>query len=1668
MEDGEQLMASIDSRVVSLKFDNAGFAEKVAQTGRDLQSLNSSIQGLNGASLSNLAKSAQDVKLDNIAEGAKKSLLSIETLATAGGNLISGLASTITSKLWGAIKGFTLDPIMDGFREYESQLNSVQTILGNTASKGETVKTVNAALDELNTYADKTIYNFGEMTANIGKFTAAGVGLKDSVAAIKGISNLAALSGSTSEQAASAMYQLSQALASGTVKLMDWNSVVNAGMGGEEFQKALKRTAMIHGTNVDEMIKTEGSFRDTLQKGWLTSEVMLQTLTAMTGDLSKEQLMAMGYTSEMADEMLVLATNSSDAATKVKTFTQMMGTLKESVGSGWAQTWRLLMGDFEYARTLWTSVTNTIGGLIEANAAARNAKFQEFADIGGATLVWDSFKNILYTVARVIQIVGDTWRKTHEEFSGVDKIATVVQMFKRMTDGMVAWIDNINNMEKLRNILEILITPLIWIQQAFLGLLRIVGAIGRALMPTLKPLVGVFYNLGATIGSIMWTLRKTGSEFDIFGAIAKGVYLAIRALLWPVQKLAEWLNKLTNALFFYVNNNVDSIVAKFHRFADSVRQLKAQVSAKLVEYLQKLGEVLSVLGKYALGKTISGFHILADKLEALWRALAPVRAAFVELRDVLGDRFAPIISAIGAAFQRLGAAVKSNAVTAFSEFVNKVREIYAAIKTGLQPAAEATSTALGNMADGVQATGQKMADMMSGFAKTNPIVQKIANAIHRLTGAIRNIPSEAISGAITAGSFTALKFLSTVESGIRKLFRGLSTIVNKTRESFKYVFSDTDFVPDFSTVGSSLTAVAHWFGELGKSIRDSGIWDFFRDLGGKLAPKIETAFQKILDAVKAVVDYIGNIDITKGLFGLLTGGGILLAGGGIWKFASTIKKFISTIKSPFDGMSKIGDSVVGVIDGVRDSLDAFQTKLKAEALKKIAVAIGILTLSLFAMQYLDLSDTLKGMIPMAIALAGIVTALKQLEDVEINARTVFGIIAVAGAMVLMAKAVKKLEDVDGKQIIVSLGMLTIATKMMADILSKGGKFEGGLTAGISMVLMAMSIKKLADAVAKLGELDTDVLFKGTIATSILIIVVGLFAKLIDKANGLSMRSTTSLLIMAGGMYAFGRVIEKFGAMDFKTALEGITTMGVCLAVAVAALRGIPKRAITKSASLVTLSGGLHVFLKVLREYADFDSKDFKNASIRIGIALAELVLALDLLKKDSIGGAVAITIVVGALWLLLPVVEKLAGMDRGGLVQAGVAIGLLLAGIVAAGYASGPAAIGLVALGAAVVALGGGLWLAGEGLRLGAEAIRIFGENGKQAGEALRAIIDVVIQKLPELATAAGLAVANFILAIAEKTPELVQAGVDFIMALLDGIQQTIPKLFETLGVFFDNLWPFLTEQIPAAVNFGMDLVIALLDGISSRMPELVDKGVDCVVKFLDGLGNNADKILDAAEDFILDLIKAIGDKIVENTAKLLALGWEIAKNIGKGLVDGLDKVSPLPLKKMWNLGGGMMWNLAKRLKINSPSREFRDLAKWIPAGIALGIQDEERQATGAINVMADSMLSTMRGLTDTFGDEVGEPVIKPVLDTSNIENGTVQINRMMNSINPTISSARVAVSGSTPAEINRMVPFNDAHYKSGGSVVFNQYNNSPKALSLWEIHRQTQNQLSAMEAARR
>ena len=212
----------IESKVVSMEFDNSQF-EKPAKE-----------------SMSTIDKLKEALNFRGVENGMQSINKAIK--AVTFDPMLKGV-DTVYAKFT-AFERFTI-PVSSGKSEYEQKMGSIQTIM---ASTGETLETVNGYLDELNKYSDDTIYSFSDMTNNIGKFTNAGVKLKDAVAAIKGVSNEAALSGANAAEASRAMYNFAQALSSGSVKLVDWRSIETANMATVDFKQSLIDTAVALGT----------------------------------------------------------------------------------------------------------------------------------------------------------------------------------------------------------------------------------------------------------------------------------------------------------------------------------------------------------------------------------------------------------------------------------------------------------------------------------------------------------------------------------------------------------------------------------------------------------------------------------------------------------------------------------------------------------------------------------------------------------------------------------------------------------------------------------------------------------------------------------------------------------------------------------------------------------------------------------------------------------------------------------------------------------------------------------------------------------------------------------------------------------------------------------------------------------------------------------------------------------------------------------------------------------------------------------------------------------------------------------------------------------------------------------------------------------------------------
>lgn len=535
------MSTTVDQRVVQMEFDNSRFERNVSTTMSTLDKLKQSLN-LTGAAkgLESVGTAAKGINLSGLATAADTVTTRFSYMQATIQHQLNNIVDSAVNAGKRITSALTIDPIKQGFSEYETQINAIQTILANTESKGTTLDDVNTALDTLNEYADKTIYNFTQMTKNIGTFTAAGVDLDTSVKSIQGIANLAAVSGSTSQQASTAMYQLSQALAAGRVSLMDWNSVVNAGMGGQVFQDALKRTSEMLGTGAEAAIKKYGSFRESLTKGeWLTTEVLTKTLEQFTmaaeegseqWEAYKKSLMDEGYTEKQALEILKMANTATNAATKVKTFTQLWDTLKESAQSGWTQTWEILVGDFEEAKEMLTKVSDVIGNIINESAKARNELLQGWKDDGGRDDLINGITFAFEGLMNIIKPIKQAFRDVFPPLT-VKNLVTLTQSFEILTAKFKAFTEK--HGDKFYSTFK-----------GIFSVLDIGWTIVKDLAGGIAELVSSFTGVGGNIldatgslGDWLSSLRDSFKETDVFG---KAVDNVVKFLTLAIDKVKEF------------------------------------------------------------------------------------------------------------------------------------------------------------------------------------------------------------------------------------------------------------------------------------------------------------------------------------------------------------------------------------------------------------------------------------------------------------------------------------------------------------------------------------------------------------------------------------------------------------------------------------------------------------------------------------------------------------------------------------------------------------------------------------------------------------------------------------------------------------------------------------------------------------------------------------------------------------------------------------------------------------------------------------------------------------------------------------------------------------------------------------------------------------------------
>lgn len=1575
------MSSKIDERVVQMKFNSGEFAKGVAETSGALDRLKSALHidgsnvNLSGLTSQVSAATSSFQGLQTVALGV---LLAIGAqVVSLGQNIVTNLTNNLTS---GA---------RDGFKEYETQINAIATILGNVKSKGEDLASVNAALDVLNTYSDKTIYNFTEMVSGIKTLTNAGVGLNEGVQVVKGFANAAALAGVSSENMARGMeYGLNQAITKGYLGVQDFISIQD--VVGEQFRNSLMETARVHGVNVDEIIARNGSFRDSLSEGWVTSQVMMETLSKFTGELSDEQLRSMGYTDDQIVKIQEMAKTAVEAATRVRTWTQLLDTVAEQVGSGWANTWRTVIGDSEQAASVFTMLSDEMGGFIQDSNDARNSQLELWASLGGRDALVEALSNAFKALHGVLDPIREAWAEVFPPSLG-NTLAEISFFIRDFTKGLIL------NEEAQKNL----------------------KMVATAVFTVLKFGVDIIKGIGSVIGFLI------GLAFDLAGAIfglISPILTFVRSLM-PVQEGAQEATSSVQGFFDmligagkfltgWIVTGLTTLGELFNNFLNSggaVKRVK-----EFQEALKGAGEVIAMFWNIATKGDFTG-NPLFEEDDAFIDRLFDIREGVITVIEAIqdfgktlaeaGGRAKSFWSGIGGVIQKVWEFIKP--------VVDGIKEFFADVMAGLDLDTVLATVNTGVLIGLAFGIGKIVKGFAEAFSEVGNIKKSFIGALDELGGALKRFGQETkadqlikIAGAliILAG---ALFILSIIDP--ERLIAAITAMAT----SFGILLGGLAILDKIEAEPSIKASVALSLIAVAVNIMATAVaklgnldpWALARGVGAiaiMLAVMIEAMASlalmgdKIMGAAASLV--IMAIALNMLVIPIIALGAI-------------------PIMMLAQGMIALGIVLFGLVQATQ-ALATIGPKMAivAVGLIAMAVALNLLVIPITTLGLLPIAVLLQGMILLGIILFGLVTAAQSLSAIAPQmALAAVGMIAMAVALNLLVAPIAILGAMDLLTLVIGIGALAV---MLTILVVATNAMTTAMPGAVAMIAVAGALLILSVAIAIMAAIGLEGIVIGilglVIAVAAMAIISAILTPLIPVMFG-----------VAGAMAVFGLAAILIAGSIMIAALA-IGLLGPALAL---------------------LAGGIVVFASVA---------DAVMASIGPMMALGAALLVF---------GAGAIVAGAGALVLGLGLILLGAGLALVG------AVGLIGATALAAVVKSITKLTGeipgllmmsgtFLALGAAVAVLGAGLLVLGAGALLTALGLLML----VPLGALVTLSLNMIMKAIERLAPMSGQisVIGSSLATLGDSTKKLATNGASAASGL-NAMSSSFAGL--STGALVASM---AVRAMAAVVPMSMALVIASL----ARAPLAFNQFAAAVVATMTlanaglaaggarmqvtagGIGRTVGALL------VMGIASSYGS--VYNAS--VTLGTQMTSGMSRGLQNGSGQVNAMASQVARNA-----LNAAKRtLGVASPSKEFTKVGVWSDEGLINGLRSKMGEVERAGSAVGNSALNAVRkSLSDAKNavamDMSMQPVIRPVLDLSEVKEGSGLIGGLLTPPSLKVTDSYAMASNLAVQERTNTEDRENNSGNGGGtsSITYNQYINSPKAISRAEVYRDSKNLIS-------
>ena len=860
---------------------------------------------------------------------------------------------------------------------------------------------------------------------------------------------------------------------------------------------------------------------------------------------------------------------------------------------------------------------------------------------------------------------------------------------------------------------------------------------------------------------------------------------------------------------------------------------------------------------------------------------------------------------------------------------------------------------------------------------------------------------------------------------------------------------------------------------------------FKKFLGGGLVNQIKEAiFGKKEDKPPGIMDTIketlgGLTDSLKAMQTTLKAATLIIIAGAIALLTASV---IALSRIDSEGLTKALTAMsvmfsqlmvsMAILSKMSMGASAVKMGLIAGAMVLLAIAVRILASAVAKLAGLSWVELLKGLAGVMALMVGLSLAMRLLpKNPSKMIATGVGMIAIAFAIKILASAVKDFSSLSWDEIgrgLTGVGA-TLTALALFTRLAKVNK--GAMKSAVGLILLGAALKIIASVVKDLGSLSVKELGKGLGSITAILGLLAIFSKVVNPAQMVTMG--TSMVLIGAALKIMASAVKDMGSMSVEELVKGLGSMIILLAAIAIFSRVVnPAQMLAMSVAMVIMGGALKILASVLKDLGGMSWEEIGKSMVALAGSLAILAGAMFLMGL-VLPGAAALIVAAGALAILAPALTALGKMSwdeigRGLTMLAASLVVLAIGGILII-----PAAIGFGILGAAAIMLGTGMLLAGIGMTAFAVAFGLLTVAGAAGTAVLVGTVQALLGLIPFALSQLGLGLVAFANVIAVNAPAFAKAFMAVLTAILDTINIMAPQIVATLWGLVQLLVTTLVNGVPWLVDAGMRMLTGILDGIAANIGGVINSATDVIVNFINGISNNLPRIIQSGVDLIINFVEGLATAVRNNSERMGAAGGDLAAAMIEGMANGISAGVGKIVDSAKNMASQAFEAAKDFLDINSPSRKFRDLGHSTGEGYVVGIDNYgdkvAKSAAGMGEGALGALSKSLKGMDSALNMNLdGRPTIRPILDLTDVKKSAGGIGGMLKPPALTVSGAYANASSlaanARAIEEAAMVSKTAATPETGTTVVYNQYNNSPQALSPAEIYRRTNNQISQLK----